>query len=79
MLFSFKAEQEVCTDNSDEEVTVNPEDSEEHGTVAEASSAFSSTQNCEMGEGELEPCHRELERFFVGGGGGACWHPYQQA
>jgi hypothetical protein len=51
---SSKAEHEASTDDSDEKPTVNPQDCEEHKTVAEVltSSAFSSTQNSQMGEGK---------------------------
>ncbi|CAB4043280.1 male-enhanced antigen 1 [Paramuricea clavata] len=53
-----QAEQEASTestDDSDEKPTVNPQDCEEHETVAEVStsSAFSSTQNSQMGEDEI--------------------------
>ena len=48
-----QAEQEVCTDNADDLQTETPQD--DNGTVAEASAstAFSSTQNTQMGEDEI--------------------------
>lgn len=51
----MKAEQETCTDNTDEKpATIKPEEPEEFKTVLEASpsiSAFSSSRNTQMGEG----------------------------
>ena len=55
LIFYLKAELETGTENEDEKPTIKLEDSEERRIILGASSpsAFSSTQNSQMGEGKL--------------------------
>jgi hypothetical protein len=50
---SLKAEQDVCPDNHEKE-TVNVQEDNDAIPEASASTAFSSTQNSQMGEGTYD-------------------------